>query len=73
MNNYLLAGQVLKVHVVAPSAVHPSTFKGCDKPYRARPRARTARDAHNAPRSAEQLQRTAQRLVKSEAQRCVVC
>ncbi len=69
MNNYLLAGQVLKVHVVAPSAVHPSTFKGSDKPFRARPRQRTAREAHNAPRSAEQLQAAAQRLVKGEAAR----
>ena len=69
MDNYLMFGQVLRVRVVPPAQVHPSTFKGAGRPVRPRPGARLAREAHNAKRSEEQLHRAAGRLLRGERKR----
>ena len=71
MDHYLLFGQVLRVRVVAPADVHPSTFKGANREFRPRLGARVAREAHNAKRSEEQVARGAQRLLRGESVRCV--
>ena len=52
MDNYLLYGQVLKVKVVPPSALHPDTLKGANTRFVPRVSCRRARAAHDAPRDA---------------------
>ena len=43
MDNYLLCGSVLKVKVVPPSELHPSTLKGANKRFVPRASSRLAR------------------------------
>ena len=69
MDNYLLYGQVLKVKVVAPSALHPDTLKGANTRFVPRVSCRRARAAHDAPRDAEATAKQAGKLLRGEAAR----
>lgn len=54
MNNYLMYGHILKCKYVEPDAVHPDTFKGANKRFRAPPYNKMERRALEAPKSESQ-------------------
>jgi nucleolar protein 15 len=47
MDNYLLAGHILRVKLVPREHVHPQLWVGANRKWRVVPRARVARVQHN--------------------------
>ncbi len=69
MDNYLLYGQVLRVKVVPPSALHPATLRGANARFVPRVSAKKARAAHDAPRGVAATQKQAEALLRRESAR----
>ncbi|TFK88829.1 RNA-binding domain-containing protein [Polyporus arcularius HHB13444] len=69
MDNYLLMGHILTCKVIPKDQVHPELWVGSNKKWRAVPRDRVVRVAHNKPRTVEETARAEARLLKRQEQR----
>ncbi|EIW57716.1 RNA-binding domain-containing protein [Trametes versicolor FP-101664 SS1] len=69
MDNYLLMGHILTCKLIPKDQVHPELWVGANRKWRAVPRDRVARVAHNKPRTEEQQDKAESRLLKRQDQR----
>ncbi|KAI0694655.1 hypothetical protein C8T65DRAFT_666435 [Cerioporus squamosus] len=69
MDNYLLMGHILTCKVIPKDQVHPELWVGANRKWRAVPRDRVARVAHNKPRTEEETAKAEARLLKRQEQR----
>ncbi|KAF4614262.1 hypothetical protein D9613_007718 [Agrocybe pediades] len=69
MDNYLLMGHILRCKVIPKDQVHPELWVGANRKWRPVPKARLARVHHNKPRTEEEQDKAAKRLLKRQEQR----
>lgn len=69
MNNYLLEGRLLQVHVVPKEKIHPNLWIGANRKYRPVPGDQRHRALHNKPRSDGNKRKAEERLLKRQEQR----
>ena len=67
MNNYMMFGRTLKCQVMPEDKVHPTIFKGADRPFRKVPWARIERERHNQVRDAAQKKKRKAGILKRQA------
>ncbi|KAJ8521101.1 hypothetical protein ONZ45_g2137 [Pleurotus djamor] len=66
MDNYLLMGHLLICKVIPKDKVHPELWVGANRKWRKVPTARVSREAHNKPRTEEEIDRATKRLLKRQ-------
>ncbi|KAH9847514.1 hypothetical protein C2E23DRAFT_787356 [Lenzites betulinus] len=69
MDNYLLMGHILTCKLIPKDQVHPELWVGANRKWRAVPRDRVARLAHNKPRTEDETEKAERRLLKRQEQR----
>ncbi|OJT02435.1 hypothetical protein TRAPUB_7002 [Trametes pubescens] len=69
MDNYLLMGHILTCKLIPKDQVHPELWVGANRKWRAVPRDRVARVAHNKPRTEQEQDKAERRLLKRQDQR----
>lgn len=69
MSGYMMFGQTLKCHTVAPTAVHAQLFKHANRKMQKKPWRKMAAERHNRERSNEEEAEREAALIRKDARR----
>ena len=69
MDGYMMFGQTLRCHTVAPADVHAATFRHANRKMRRKPWLEIAAERHNAERTPQQERAREAKLLRKDARR----